>query len=1079
MFSSKQYLLVFMALLCSLPTPAQYVTGRVEGTVFDATGAVVQGATVRLTSEDTNRTREFETGMDGVYFFAALPAGRYRVSVDKAGFATATADVMALTSQTTTQDIGLRVGDQPTTIEVVAETTPQLNSFEPLRSVTRATLELQTLPNAGRNIINVISLSPGVIPTFNPRGGQLVTLTGAQAGQISANGGRSKATSHQLDYVDANDWEFGGIALGTQPTPDMMQEFKILTNNWAAEYGLKASAQVIMVTRTGSNALHGTAYNFLQNSALNARDYFDRTGESTPLRQNIFGFTVGGPVWKDRTFLFGGYEGRETRGAGSTVIATLPTAAARATATDPAVQQTLQLLPLPTGPGPNANVGTLASQLTSPSSSDQFIARGDHYFTSNHSIAARYYQNVGTALNRLAGGTLPGFDATFDPVGRNAMVSDTWVIGPRSTNELRAAYGRSSALFQPETDPATPRFVVTGLVSFGTVNNWPQGRIFNVYQLNDVFTHVRGRHILKAGFDLRHIQDNSVNDSNRRGVYTFASLDDFLHGRLSNFTQLYGNTYRGFRTNFHAFFVQDDWKVTPSLTVNLGLRYEYQGGLREVNGLQSVLDPSLNEAVGQAGTGALGAFRRDQTVVDRNPALVAPRFGFAWRPGNGDWVVRGGYGIYFDSAIFNGLQAGRTTPPTNYTGNFAGSQLTGPNGLGALLAGTAPVQQQFATQVGTFGTLRNFGRVVSSLPQLRNPYMQHFSFGVQRKFGDSLVADVSYVGTKGTALTTYGPANSVLNRPAPATSLADEQTRLAEFQAAVGRQNGENNTRLDPRFNDVDVLRDNGSSIYHSLQTEVRQSYRWGLTFRASYTWSKSIDNSSDYSPGQNPVDTSFPQSQFNLRSERAVSSFDIPHRFLFSHVWNIPVFRDQRGVVGRILGGWTFASVNQVQSGIPATILAGSRLGIVDTNMDGNQVGGLDNARANCTDGVGFEFGNPATIPAPAARGIGNSANTSNFRYTQPLLGNNGTCGRNTFRMNRLVNFDWTFAKQIRLFESGPLGSGPYGLEFRTDFFNIFNVPFLTATGNEWRNVSSPQFGLYNAAGPARRIQMALRLTF
>ncbi|MEJ7604882.1 MAG: hypothetical protein WKF37_01095 [Bryobacteraceae bacterium] len=257
----------------------------------------------------------------------------------------------------------------------------------------------------------------------------------------------------------------------------------------------------------------------------------------------------------------------------------------------------LQLLPLPTNPTGNPNVGTVATQLTSPSSSDQFIARGDHRFADWHTITLRYYQNVGTALNRLAGGTLPGFDATFDPVGRNAMFADTLILGSRTTNELRASYGRSSALFSPEVVPATPRFNVAGLANFGTVNNWPQGRIFNVYQVNDSLTHNRGKHILKTGFDLRHIQDNSVNDTNRRGVYTFTSLDTLLTGIPSNYTQVFGNTYRGFRTNFHAGFVQDDWRVLPSLTLNLGLRYEFQGGLREVNRLQSVLDP-IAESIG-------------------------------------------------------------------------------------------------------------------------------------------------------------------------------------------------------------------------------------------------------------------------------------------------------------------------------------------------------------------------------------------------------------------------------------------------------------------------------------------------
>ncbi|MEJ7604883.1 MAG: hypothetical protein WKF37_01100 [Bryobacteraceae bacterium] len=348
------------------------------------------------------------------------------------------------------------------------------------------------------------------------------------------------------------------------------------------------------------------------------------------------------------------------------------------------------------------------------------------------------------------------------------------------------------------------------------------------------------------------------------------------------------------------------------------------------------------------------------------------------------------------------------------------------------------MQRELGAQVGSFGSLTNLGRIVTTSPRLRNPYMQHFSFGIQYKLTSSLVADVSYVGTKGTALTTYGQQIRCA-ATGPATSPADEQARLPEFQAAIGRQNGAGNTRLDPRFNDVDLLRDNGSSSYHSLQTELRKSLSYGLTLRTSYTWSKSIDNASDYSPGQNPTDSSFAQDQFNYRAERGVSNFDIPHRFVLAHVWQLPLGK------GPFLGGWVFSSINQMQSGIPATILAGPRLGVLDINQDGNGVSGGDNTRANCLEGGG---------------------------YAQPLLGNNGNCARNSYRMNRLINFDWSLAKQFALSES-------VGIEFRTDFFNIFNQPFLTAAGNEWRTLSSPQFLTYNAAGASRRIQMALRLSW
>jgi len=783
---------------------------------------------------------------------------------------------------------------------------------------------------------------------------------------------------------------------------------------------------------------------------------------------------------KDRLFVFGGYEGRRTRGSSPTTIANVLSQSARDGVTDPAVKALLPLLPAASAATANPRIGTVAVSAPTPSDSDLYLVRGDASLTSRHTLALRYFQNTGTSYNRTAG-SLPGYDATFDPRGRNAMLAETWVPNATTTNELRLSYGRSSALFSPETTPATPRFSVTGLAGFGTVQSWPQGRIFNVYQINDVVTRAAGRHILKAGADLRSIQDNSINDSSRRGVYSFASVDTFLAGQPASFSQMFGNTYRGFRTSYHGLFVQDDWRLARDFTLSLGLRWEFQGGLSEVNQLQSVLDPSLTNAIGNAGTGVLGAFRNEKPSVQGHNNLAAPRLGFAWNPGSGRLSLRGGYGIYFDSLIFNGLQAGRYTPPTNYTGSLAATALTGANSFANLLAGTAQLQRDLAAQVGNFGALKNLGSITSSLPDLRNPYSQHFTLALQGRLHRALVAEAAYVGTRGVALTTYGPGNSVAaaNRLAPATSLADEQARLSLFQAAAAKVNGAGNSRLDPRFNDVSLLRSNGSSTYHSLQLGLRQAPWHGLSYQLSYTWSKSIDNASDYSPGQATNDRSFAQDQFDLRAERAVSAYDIPHRFILSHVWQLPFFAGQRSLAGRLLGGWSFSSINQWQTGIPYTVMSGARLGIADVNLDGNGSGTLDNVRAACTAGAGFRFNDPATLPVPAARGVNNNPNSAGFLYTQPLLGQNGNCGRNTERIANLLNFDWTLAKAFRLAERGPLGSGPWNAEFRADLLNAFNVPYLFPAGDDYRNLASPSFGLANSAGASRRIQMALRLTW
>jgi hypothetical protein len=1076
-------------LLFCLGAQAQYTVGRVEGTVLDPTGAVVAGAKVTLRSADTNATRTFVTGRDGLYVFFAIPPGKYELTGEAPRFARRAVEIAVVTNQTVAQNLTLSLLQETTTVEVVGTAVGLLDTTQSQLSTTRTETEVANLPGLGHNMMTLVHLAPGVAPTNNPRGGSTfggggsyVIILGVQSGLIAANGGRARAASVQLDYTDANDWEGGGFAPGMQAiTPDMLQEFKVLTGNFSAEYGVKSNAEIVMVTKSGGNSLHGTAYDFLQNDLFNARDYFDTTGKPSPVKQNIYGFTLGGPVVKDRTFFFGGYEGRRTRGASFTSVASLPTESARARATNPVIAELMdRYLPLPTQATANPDIGKLAVQIPSPVDNYQFLVKADHRFSQAHSFSARYLQGTASFVARFpAQNSLRGFNVDNRFEQRNVNLSDTYVLSPRTVNELRLGYGYTSAQGRPESGVDTPRFIIAGVVNFGSLNLVPSGRIFNVYQVNELLSHVRGAHVIKMGGDLRKIQDNSLSAVNSRGIFTFASLNSFLAGQPSQWLQLFGNTRRGFRTGLYGFFLQDDWRIRPTLTLNLGFRWEIQGALSEAHGLSSVLDPDTPGSIGAAGSGPLGTFRVGGNAVERNPKNVAPRLGFAWNPRGGDFVVRGGYGIFWDSFTFAPLTASRSAPPLNYTFTLAGSQISGANSFDNLVAGTAPIIAQANAQIGGFGSLQNFGSITTLKPNLRNPYVQDFSLGVEYRLADSYVFSLGYVGTKGTHLTRLVPINPVVRGPAPASSPADETARLAEFGAASAAANGAGNTRLDPRFDQVSLHDDGGSSIYHSLQATARKSFGNGLQFQASYTWSKSIDDASDFVPTIQTSDNGYAQNGSNLGAERAVSNYDIPHRFILTGMWQIPFFRDQKGMAGKILGGWSFQSVNYWQSGLPATLLAGSRYGIADLNLDGNFIPtGLDNTRADCNPGgAGFVLGNPATIPAASARGISGSSNSSNFRYTQPLLGNNGSCGRNNIRMNSLTNFDWSFFKDTRLAENGPLGSGPWNLQFRAEIYNIFNVPFLTASGDAWRTLSSPSFGLYNAAAATRRVQFALRL--
>lgn len=1062
-FSWKSGLVIGLIAACfCLARPnalrAQYTVGRVEGTVMDTSGAVVVGAKVTLRNIGTNAERTFTTGHDGFYVFFAVSPGNYELTAEAQEFAKKTVRLQVVTDQTVTLNLNLPIGPQSTTVEVAGTAPSQLDVSDSQRSTMRTSMEVTNLPSLGRNMISLVHLAPGVAPTNNPRGGSsfggggsYVLVLGPQAGLFSANGGREASSSVQLDYTDANDWEFGGFALGMQSiTPDMLQEFELLTSNFSAEYGVKSNAQVVMVTKSGTNDWHGTAYDFIQNDFFNARDYFDRTGKASPIKSNVFGFAMGGPVARNRSFLFGAYEGRRIRGAAFTTIATLPTQSARSRATDPVVVDLMKrFLPLPTTPTGNPDLGLLATQIPSPIDAFQFVLRGDHHFSAAHALSVRYFHSTGSFVARAPNqNPLPGFDTDIHSALRNVNITDSYALSSRTLNELRLAYGFASALSLPQQGLSSPRFQILGLVNFGALPGNPSGRTFNVYQVNDVLSHIRGSHLLKMGVDVRQIQDNSLNLQNARGVFTFTTLDDFLMAQPNSWTQLFGNTQRGFRAGLYGFFFQDDWKVTPTLTLNMGLRWEIQGALSEAHGLSSVLDLGTPGAIGAAGPGPLGSFRVGKTAVGSNPFNLAPRLGFAWNPRSGNFVLRGGYGIYWDSFTFESLTASRSAPPFNYNFSLAcvpalPCPISGANSFDNLANGSAPILAQANSQVGSFGNLTNFGSVTSVDPRLSNPYAQGFSLGFEYRFLESYVLSLSYVGTKGTHLTRLVPINSVV----PGTG-----------------------KRLDPRFDQVNFHDGGGSSIYHSLQAEFRKSFSYGLQFQASYTWSKSIDDGSDFRPTIQANDNSFAQDASNFRGERAVSNFDIPHRIVVTGIWRVPFFQNQKGFAGKVLGGWSFQSVNMWQSGLAATVLSGPRGGIVDVNQDGNLVDvgtALDNTRANCSPtGIRFKL-------------VGLGDPPDNFGFTQPLVGNNGTCARNNVRMRSLTNFDWSFFKDIQLLKSGPLGSGPWNLQFRAEMYNIFNIPFLTAQGNNWRTVSSPTFGSSNAAGITRRVQFALRLSW
>ena len=1059
---------------------AQYTTGSLQGSVLDDSGAVVKGAHIALRNLGTNQVREFVTGEDGLYLFAALPPGAYELTAESAGFAKIVTKLSASSNTRVTENLHLKVASTGESIVVDSGAVAAFHTSDPQLDTTRVAEEVDGLPIQGRTVTSLVALEPGVQPMYTAGRGALVKVAGAQTGLFTANGGRPESSNIEIDLIDVNDWEYGGIAVGSEPAPDFVEEFKVITSNAAAEYGIKSGGEAIFITKSGTNNWHGDAYNFLQNDAFNARDYFDTTGKATRVDRNNYGFATGGALLRDKTFLFGGWEQLKQLGGGFTTVADVPSTEAINDVTSSTIKGLIsKYLPTATGSTSNPLIGTVNQQFSAPVHSYQFLVRGDQRISAKQQLALRYFHANGTqVLTFPSFNTLEGYDSDLKNQSRNVNITDTYAISDATTNQLRIGYDRSVAMLYSENGLVSPRFSISGVVGFGALPYFPQGRNFNVYQVNDVVSHIAGKHILKAGFDLRKVQDGSVNYTSRSGNYTFASITDFINGSLSSWSQVFGPSARLFNTALISGFAQDDWKISPDLTINLGLRWEYQGAISSNHDNLSILDPSLTTAIGSAGTGALGAFNLSNPVVHGNPANFAPRVGFAWNPNSGNLSVRGGYGLYWDSFTFRALAGAINNPPEAYTASL--TSFTGANTFDNLLAGTATIQTEYDALVGSYSSALNFGSATTANRNQRNPYTQQYNLNLEYKLASSTVFGLGYVGTKSTHLPIIVPINSVATSFTPASSTTDQSDRFSQFYSIYAAESGSTaaqSNRLDGRFNQVNKYTDVAASNYNSLQAVLRHSLRYGLNLQASYTWAKSIDNSSSNNPTQDSYDNGFQQNAKSLKSERAVSNFDVPHRVVVTSVWNLPFFRERHDLVSRlVLKDWSWQTVTTFQTGIPATILAGPVSGqvngvtksIADVNLDGNLIpNGDDNTRANYNiGGKGFKLNDTASIEAQTL-------------YSEPLLGNNGTAGRDTIRLPHIFDADWSAQKQWKFFDRGVRGSGPWALQFRTEAYNIFNNSYLRPSSDNWRTVTSTSFGKLNSAAPARSLQLALKLVW
>ncbi len=1035
---------VLTALVCgAVALKAQTVQGSIRGTAADAAAKVLPGVTVTLTHEDTNRKRTTVTDAHGNFALPSLPPGAYRIDAEKAGYRAQTLRIELQVNQDVRVDLPL-AASVAQSVEVTA--TPLLLRTE--TAAVGAVIEnrlIQTLPLDGRNFYELSLLVPGAFPGAQGSAG---SVRGDLS--LSINGAREDSNNYLLDGVYSGDPKLN--AFGIRPPLDAVREFEVLASTYDASFGRYAGGQINVVTRTGSNALHGALYEFLRNDKLDARNFFAPRREQN--QRNQFGGVLGGPIRRDRTFFFGDYEGLRAR-EGLTRITNVPSAAERAgdfsqsfaapvnfltgqpfpgnriprEFQHPIGAAIANLFPLPNRAVPGQNfIGTVARR----DRDDHFDVRLDHALTAADELAFRYSFADRDLYEPFSGPSyalVPGFGTNVPRRAQNAMVAYTRAFSPAFLNELRLGFNRVAGgsfhenmggsinrtlglpeLSRNERDFGLSFITVTGYSPLGDEFNNPQHSVTNSYQLVEQANWTRGRHSLKFGGDLRTVQQNAFRDVQARGFLTFLGaftqnpLADLLLGLPTITGGARLDNHQHLRTEGYHFFAQDSFRPRSDVVVSFGLRYEFNSPPVDADDRANTFD-SVRHALVRVGTEGVP---RAGYRADRNN--FAPRVGVTWAPGGRSTVLRAGYGLYYDqSALAPGEGLYFNAPYFDFRLFFPVPEAN------FFLRVDDPFPAQFPIALPSSALA--FDR------DLRSAYLQHWNVGVQQQFGKSRVLEVAYVGSKGTRL--LGARDINQPRPSPARP----------------------NLRPDPRFDDINLIESRGNSSYNSLQVRLQQRMAAGLSLLAAYTFAKSLDDGSSFFSSAG--DPNYPQDSMNLRGERGRSNFDARHRLSFSYAWDLPL-----GKRGAWLSGWQTTGIWTLQSGRPFTV---ALLPDLDQSNTGRSILGFGaNDRPNV-------LRDPQLSDRRPERWFDTSA------FALPAFGNFGNAGRNALEGPGLFTANIAVLKNTSLTERA-------NLQFRAEFFNLFNRVNFDLPDIFY---GSPTFGRVLSAQNPRRVQLGIKLLF
>lgn len=1030
-------------------------TATFFGTVTDASGAVVPGARVTVRNIQTGLERQTTTDETGSFVVSQLPVGVYTVTVEAEGFKTTSQqNIRVQVDENRRVDFQLEIGAVTESITVQAAIAQVETREGTLKEVVDAE-RIVSLPLNGRNAIELQYLVAGV--------GRRTDRGQQQNPSVSINGARTNANNYTLDGGDNHDPYFNSPA--AFPNPDALQEFSIQTNAYSADRGRNAGIIMSAVTKSGTNEFHGSLFEFLRNEKLNARNFF--AVDVPPFKRHQYGGTLGGPILKNRLFFFTSYQGTRERSAPGAVTATVLTSAQRQgdfsalgkvlkdpaggnfpgniipkSRLHPASLRFLEaFIPLPNR---GTNLYSFASQQAVDD--EQFIAKVDHNVSDRHRYYGRLLYNWNDT--KQAAGNVPGFLADIEYINWNLVLSDTYVITPVLLNTFTFTFADIDrrqipivpqnltwmdlgAKFTRATEgnyPAAHDTLVDGY--FNAFSRFPLNHFRQNYAFANTLALNRGRHFLRLGGELRRsmldLQELFRCDPyvRFRNNFTGDAAADFLLGRPTQIQQIAEDSNRP-RTWEPALFLQDDWKATRRLTLNLGIRWEPYLPFIDLTdkfsqvrlGFQSQRFPSAPSGVAFAGDPGI-----PRAMVPNRWANLGPRFGFAYDLfGNGHTALRGGYGIFYAKI----RQQAHNQISTNQPFSLKLTIDNPPQGLDNPYSETGnpyPFRPPRTADEATRYRWTLPMEITQWNVDFRNAVVQQWNFNIQQQLASSYVATIAYVGSKGNHLYMQNELNPGI----------------------YGRPGNLNQRRpLYPTFGPITDMSSQGNSTYHALQVTLNKRLTYGFTILANYTFGKLLDDASS--------DGDAPANPWNIAAEKAHSDFDITHRFVASYIWQLPRLRNRHPVVRRVLGDWEVNGIITVESGQWLTVVSGQDRSGSGVNQDRADVVG------------DWRLPNDRTKDEKMARWF----NPDAFVLNAP--GTFGNAGRNIIPGPGQVDVTFGLFKNIAVTES-------HQLQFRAEFFNLFNTVNL---GNPNMNRSSANFAKILSAGPPRVIQLALKFRF